>query len=180
MSGAKDTVDEKTSTALAKLTQGMDSAAVRQLCTLVCVFDLRNGEVLIKEGDHSASMFIVASGTLRVSIGGSAGIQLPDLREGEWVGEISLLDPGPTSATVKVIGRAMVLDFTHDALKDFIKSHPAGALHLLTALTRDLARRLNRTSVGLVQKGLAGLTLVDPGPRPDPGMVTSLLRMLNR
>jgi CRP-like cAMP-binding protein len=174
-------VEPKVAKALEKLTHGMDEAAVRHLCCLVCLFELKNGEVLIKGGDHSASMFIVAAGTLRVYVGGArAGIQLPDIRPGEWVGEISMLDPGPASAAVKVIGRATVLDFSHDALKDFIKTHPAGALHLLTALARDLARRLNRTSDGLVQKGLSGLALVDPPPRPDPGVVTTLLHMLHR
>jgi len=157
----------------------MDEDSVKFLGCVVCAFDLKNGEVLIKEGDHSASMYIVSSGTLRVFIGG-AGLHLQDIREGEWVGEICLLDPGPASATVKVIGRASVLDFSHDALREFIKTHPAGALQILTALARNLAARLQRTSEGLVHKGYAGLELVDPGPRKDPGIVTSLLQMLHR
>ena len=157
----------------------MDEASVKFLECVVCTFDLKNGDVLIKEGDHSASMFIVASGTLRVFIGRS-NLQLLDIREGDWVGEISLLDPGPASATVKVIGRASVLDFSHEALADFIKNHPAGALQLLNSLARNLATRLSRTSEGLVHKGYSGLELVASGPRKDRGVVTTLLQMLHR
>jgi CRP-like cAMP-binding protein len=96
------------------------------------------------------------------------------------VGEISLLDPGPASANVRVSGPTTILEFSHQALLAFIKKHPTGALHLLSSLARDLAGRLNRTSDGLVQLGRTGLELVAPAPPDEAGLMTTMLRMLNQ
>lgn len=159
----------------------MDEASVRHLGYLMCVFELKDGEQLITEGKHAASMIIVYSGALQVTVGqGKQKIDLPAIKSGEWVGEISLLDPGPASANVRVCGTTTILEFSHQALLAFIKKHPAGALHLLSALARDLAGRLNRTSEGLVQLGRTGLELVAPAPTDESGLMTSMLRMLNR
>ncbi len=174
-------MDEKLNLALAKLTQGMDEASLRHLGYLMCVFELKDGEQLITEGKHAASMIIVYSGALRVTVGqGKHRIDLPEIKSGEWVGEISLLDPGLASANVRVCGPTTILEFSHQALLAFIKKHPAGALHLLSSLAHDLAGRLNRTSEGLVHLGRTGLELVAPAPPDEAGLMTTMLRMLHR
>ena len=174
-------MDEKLNLALAKLTHGMEEASQRHLGFLMCVFELKDGELLITEGKHAASMIIVYSGALRVTVGqGKQRIELPEIKSGEWVGEISLLDPGPASANVRTCGATTILEFSHQALLAFIKKHPAGALHLLSSLARDLAGRLNRTSEGLVQLGRTGLELVAPAPTDEAGMITTMLQLLNR
>ncbi|MEW6305689.1 MAG: cyclic nucleotide-binding domain-containing protein [Verrucomicrobiota bacterium] len=130
----------------------MSEADVNRLLYVVCVFELRKGEVIIKQGEHAHSMFIVETGSLRVTVGKEKNqIDLPEVGAGEWVGEISLLDPGPASATVRVASDATVLEFSHQALKDFLRTNPMGACALLEALASDLAERLHRTSLGLIE-----------------------------
>lgn len=174
-------MDERLTRALSRLTEGMDDKSRRHLELLMCVFELKDGEEIITEGKHSASMYIVYSGAMRVSIGqGKKRVELPELAEGDWVGEISLLDPGPASATVRVKGATTVLEFSHDALQKFVRDQPVSALQLLSALADDLAIRLSRTSDGLVQLGRSGLELVYPVTPEQAGFVTTMLRMLNR
>jgi CRP/FNR family cyclic AMP-dependent transcriptional regulator len=159
----------------------MDDESSRHLGYLMCLFELKHGERLIKEGLHSASMYIVYSGCLRISTAaGKSQVRLAELKEGEWVGEIALLDPGPASASVHVHGETTVLEFSHQALQQFIHDRPSGALCLLNALALRLASRLNQTSEGMVQSSDSGLHLVKPTRETKAGLVTTMLRMLHR
>jgi len=70
--------------------------------------DLEKGRVLCREGQSGGDFFVLLSGTADVTSGGKT---LRTLREGEFFGEIAMIDNGPRSATVTVTapGRALVL-----------------------------------------------------------------------
>ena len=61
--------------------------------------DLAKGQVLCREGQSGGDFFILLSGAADVSAGGKV---IRTLREGEFFGEIAVLDNGPRSATVTV------------------------------------------------------------------------------
>jgi CRP-like cAMP-binding protein len=156
--------DSNLAQALGRLTAGMKEDDLRRLQYLVCVFELKRGDMLVKEGDHTESLYIVQHGALRVSVGQGAGrIDLPEVTAGQWVGEVSLLDPGPASATVSVLRKtSTVLEFSHKALKNFMQTNPDGACVLLSALAGDLADRLHRTSDGMIRNNAGFLQQVEP------------------
>ena len=66
-----------------------------------------NGDAIIKEGEVVDTLAIILEGELLVSTK-SAG-QIVRLSVGEIVGEISLVDSAPASATVAALGNALVL-----------------------------------------------------------------------
>jgi len=160
--------DPEIAQALGNLVDGMPEDDLRRLLYVMCVFELKRGEVLLKEGEHTDSLYIVQHGALRVTVGkGAKQVELPEITAGQWVGEVSLLDPGPASATVKVLRKtSTVLEFSHTALKEYIRSNPVGAAVLLEALARNLADRLHRTSDGLVRNEAGRLSQVD-APRTE-------------
>lgn len=174
-------LDQHPGVAFPRLTDGMTDIDVRRLQCLMVVFELEDGEVLIKEGDYTASLFIVQSGTLRISVGRRASpIELPGITAGQWVGEVSLLDPGRASATVQVAGQTVVVELSHSALKYFIRTNPEGAAILLDALTQNLAERLHRTSDGVICDDLGRRLLVDAFPQKTRGRVKKMLRTLSQ
>lgn len=175
-----DTQDPNLPKALSGLVGGMREDDLRRLLYVMCVFELKRGDILVKEGEHTESLYIVQHGALRVTVGkGAKQIELPEVTAGQWVGEMSLLDPGPASATVKVLRKTTtVLEFSHAALKDYIRSNPQGASVLLEALARNLAERLQRTSNGLIRNDGGRLSQVDAPPAESHGWFKEMLMTL--
>ncbi len=174
-------MNEQFSKALDRLTEGLDEASLEQLETALTTRELKDGEQIITAGKRSVSMFIVGAGALRVSVAqGKKLIALPELHEGDWVGEISVLDPGPASANVQARGATTVFEFSNSKLLEFMKTHPAGALQILSTLSVDLAIRLQHTSDGLVRLGKDGLELTYRERQEHAGLLTSLLHVLHR
>lgn len=175
-----DTQDPQLAKALGNLVNGMSEEDLRRLLYVMCVFELKRGDVLVKEGDHTESLFIVQHGALRVTVGkGARQIELPEVTTGQWVGEVSLLDPGPASATVKVLRKTTtVLEFSHTALKEYLRSNPVGAGVVLEALARNLAERLHRTSDGLIRSDDGHLSQQDAPPAEPHGWFKEMLLTL--
>ncbi len=88
------------------------------------------GEAFIREGERGDRTYLVADGTLDVSVKGTA---LAELRRGDLVGEIALLRGGPRTATVVARGDARLYELDRDAFLDAVGAHrpTAGALDSL-------------------------------------------------
>jgi CRP/FNR family cyclic AMP-dependent transcriptional regulator len=101
--------------------------------------------VLINEGEHSDTFFIILSG--RVKVYGSDesgkevvyGVHGP----GEYLGELAL-DGGVRTASVMTIEETTCSVVSGVELKEFVASHPEFALHLIHKLIR-LAREATET-----------------------------------
>src|ERR1700690_1546451 len=63
---------------------------------------LRNGEVLMRQGDSADGLYLVGSGRLQVSIVHEDGSEevINEVGRGEVVGEMALLTDSPRSATI--------------------------------------------------------------------------------
>src|SRR5258708_39919460 len=68
---------------------------------------LRDGEIIVREGETIETMFITLDGKLRVML--ADGEPVATLGAGEIVGEIAFVDSAPPSATVGAVGPAVVL-----------------------------------------------------------------------
>jgi len=97
------------------------------------------GEVLFEAGDKGSEMFVVRSGTVRISVE-SRGVEktLAILGPGEFVGEMSLLTDQPRSARAIVEEDAELLVVGARVLEEMIVHNTEIALRLI----RKLARRL--------------------------------------
>jgi signal-transduction protein with cAMP-binding, CBS, and nucleotidyltransferase domain len=60
------------------------------------------GETIISEGDAGDTAFFIVSGSVDVIIGqGAKAKTVGSLNEGEVFGEMSMIEPGPRSATIR-------------------------------------------------------------------------------
>ena len=108
---------------------------------------LRRGEVLFNEGDSSDRLYILLTGKVKLghtSVDGRENL-LAVLGPGEIVGELTLFDPGPRSATATAVATTELLALEHNQLMGFIDSHPTLAKDML----RALAVRLRLTNTAL-------------------------------
>lgn len=104
----------------------------------------RRGEEIFREGTPGDRLYVVGAG--KVKLGHTA----PDGREhllailgpGEILGEVSLYDPGPRTATATALAKTVLVELQHTDLLRVLDARPEISQHLL----RSLAIRLRRTN----------------------------------
>jgi len=100
------------------------------------------GDVVVREGDPSDSLHLVAAGRLAVrattSEGDNATINL--LGPGDYFGELSLLDGQPPvrSATIVALETAQTLSLSAAEFRDLRRRHRAADQLLLTLMARRI------------------------------------------
>lgn len=107
----------------------------------------KDGEVIVKEGTQSRTMYVIQSGNVKVvKSEGETETTLAMLGEGDIFGEMSLFDAKPRSATVKAMGEARVLAIDHENFLKRIKMDPSLAFRTIKQMSqriRDLNSRLS-------------------------------------
>jgi CRP/FNR family cyclic AMP-dependent transcriptional regulator len=99
--------------------------------------DVRAGTVLTTEGRHEGYFFVIGSGEVRIERGGET---LNVLRDGDFLGEIALLDGGPRTATATATSDCRLLVMTHQRFKQLLDAAPA----IRTAVLEEVGQRLRR------------------------------------
>jgi CRP/FNR family cyclic AMP-dependent transcriptional regulator len=97
--------------------------------------------VLINEGEHGDSLFILISGKVKVYTSNEAGKEfIIDFHgPGEYVGEMSL-DGAPRSASVMTVEPTACAVVNRAHFREFILAHPDFALHLIEKLIERVRR----------------------------------------
>ena len=119
--------------------------------------------VIVNEGDHSDSIFIIQSGRVKVFLHGKDGreIVLNVHGPGEYFGEM-VLDEGPRSASVMTLEPAKFLVITKSDFRQFLSAHPEFAMKLINRLmrrVRDLTENVGNLALLDVYGRVARLLL---------------------
>jgi CRP/FNR family cyclic AMP-dependent transcriptional regulator len=103
--------------------------------------------VIVSQGSGGRDMFIVASGSLKVSVLSDEGkeISFSVLRQGDYFGELSLIDGRRRSATVTAIEKTELLVLVQAEYQYLLNNYPQTATKLLTQMLLTLANRLRAT-----------------------------------
>jgi CRP-like cAMP-binding protein len=113
------------------------------------------GATLIRQGEAIDSLMFVLDGKASVEVEGVG--QVATLGSGEVLGEMSLVDESPPSATVVVTEPAHVLHIARAALNARLERDPAFAARLYRAIAMFLSVRM-RSTVQRLGYGKATLT----------------------
>jgi CRP-like cAMP-binding protein len=102
------------------------------------------GTVLIPLGARVDNVYFVLDG--RLAIKTKAGEPIALLESGEVVGEMSLVDPAPTTVTVEVVARSTLLRISDAAVREKLASDLGFASRFYRALCVFLADRMRQTT----------------------------------
>ena len=75
----------------------------------------------------------------------SREIMLGRLEPGNFFGEITLFNPGPTTATVRGVSNGDLLILRRDQFDDFLSLRPHAALQMFSRILAEMANRLRQT-----------------------------------
>ncbi len=130
-----DTADIATAVAACGLFDGADAATRAAVVATGRPWTARPGEVLVRQGDRGDGCYVVLEGTATVAVG---GINIGTIGPGDCVGEMSLLDDAPRSATVTADGAMELLRVASADFVGLLERSPAVREQLTTALVRRL------------------------------------------
>jgi CRP-like cAMP-binding protein len=105
------------------------------IAALTLPAELKKGTILTRQGADGGLAFIIASGRAEVSRDGRS---LARLGPGDVVGELSLIDGQPRSATVTALSDMEVLELDRRDLQKVMKKVPAVLRKLLESLSQRL------------------------------------------
>lgn len=114
---------------------GLDDADIRRLGELVDEVDLPAGRVLMTQGEHGSEMVIVIDGMASVVRDGQP---LDDCGPGSILGEISLLDGGPRTATVTLSEPSRLLILGRRAFHSLMDEFPEVRMRVLETVAQRL------------------------------------------
>lgn len=112
------------------------------------------GDFVFHEGDTERSMFLLRRGTADISIsvpGEDRRHRVSTVSHGTVIGEISLLDGLPRSASVQATSPLSAYELTHDAFTRLFVEHPMVALKIQAGVGRILAEKLRRASALIIE-----------------------------
>ena len=121
---------------------------IRLLADLVTLRDLRQGEVLAKEGAVDNHLYAILSGTLGVikAYGTSAEVTINTLSAGDFVGEMGFMDGSEAYASKVALGATRVLGLEREKLESLLASDPLIVYRVMRAIIRvvhQIQRRLS-------------------------------------
>ena len=125
------------------LFESLDEEAAKELSGLLETLDCEAPKVLFRAGDAGDAMYIIERGKVRISVQATDGreLTLTELGQGDFFGELALLDRQPRSANATVSEESRLAVLSREHFLSFMRSKPNVALEMLTAL----AHRLRRT-----------------------------------
>lgn len=104
----------------------------------------KKGRDIVAQGDEGTSLFILLTGTARISMVASNGreIILDYAEPGSVIGEIALLDGGERTASVTALEEVSALRLSRESFESIVSQHHGMALRIM----RELARRLRQAN----------------------------------
>jgi CRP-like cAMP-binding protein len=104
------------------------------------IVSLAPGEALFREGEPASCMYVVRSGSVRISTGTTV---LEEIGPGSILGEMALIEDTPRSATVTAIDDCEIAVVDRHRFLFLVQQTPNFALNVMKVLSHRL-REMNR------------------------------------
>lgn len=107
----------------------------------------KNNELIFKEGDIGDAFYLIVTGSVRIStmVPGVGEEALTILKEGEYFGEMALIDDAPRSASAIANDDTILLRIGKKDFRKLLEKQTDIAYKLLWVFTKTLSARLRKT-----------------------------------
>ena len=117
-----------------------------RLMSALDVVYLKSGDILFREGDLGEHLYVMVKGQLEINMASNTDNELilNILKEGEYLGEMSLIMPGGRrTAGARARGDVVLLSMSRKQFQELLHRHP----ELANAMVKVLSQRLDSTNV---------------------------------
>lgn len=131
---------------------GLEDATLRRVIAMMKELRLEKGACVCKQGDNGKDMFVVRSGEVSVMRERDGHrVRMVRLGQGEFFGEMTLIDPQKRSATIVVEEPSVIYALGNRDLYRLFQDDVNGYVMILQNLCREMSRRLRTTNARLQQ-----------------------------
>jgi len=143
---------------------GLSDRSLANLATFGQYQKVPPGTVLITEADLQDRFYVVVSGKLAITaLASGKEVPLSVAEMGECLGEVSLLEPGPASASVKVVEDATLWSMNLDDLRAYLTEHAGGGGALLMGMASCLSQRLRQANTLIAKHRVTPVEILPRG-----------------
>lgn len=120
----------------------LDDEAAKDLRSLLKERDVSSNTRLFRHGDKGDAMYLIESGRVRIFLQDEDknDVTLAELAQGDFFGEMSLIDGRQRSADAQVVEDGRLAVLSRESFLAFVRKNPDVALAMLSALTNRLRR----------------------------------------
>ena len=138
------------------LFEGLNREEMTTIASHMQRLHLDAGETLFNQWDKADCVYFVEDGALDVltKSGPETYTSVATLRRGRSIGEMSLIDNFPRSATVRAPAASLVVRFSREKFDRLMMDHTAIGIKILKGLARLMAQNLKKTSSRLADNML--------------------------
>lgn len=122
------------------LFKALSKRHLRRVARLAELKRYKSGAIVVRAGARGDAFFVILDGSARVE---TPDGHTRDLHEGDYFGELALLDGAPRSATVSAINSLATARIARTAFLKLLREEPAmgvGLAHGLVEIVRDLQK----------------------------------------
>ena len=130
------------------LGQELEKDECQVLSNVMKVRDLKDGEILVKEGDEDTTLFVLTSGKLAVSSKiDDKDITVYNMKVGECAGTRAFVDRAPRRATLTAVGNTTVYTLSPEDFESLLETQPRIVYKVMRGLFRITHANLMRMNV---------------------------------
>ena len=126
----------------------LDAEELRIIVKHMNVVEAKQGEIIFREGERGDYVCFVAEGALDVIKNSEAGqpVVLSTLHKGRSIGEMSILDNFPRSASVRARSTSTLLTLSRESFETIVDEYPRIGMKIMRGVARLLSLSLRKTS----------------------------------
>ncbi|GAB4340365.1 MAG: cyclic nucleotide-binding domain-containing protein [Calditrichia bacterium] len=121
--------------------QGLSRKEIRSIERILHRRLYKAGELIFKQGDAGVGMYIIEKGVVAIRLEPSE-IVVAELADGEFFGELALLDDAPRSASAVAQTDCKILGFFQPDLFGLIERQPRTGVKIVVKLAQIIGERL--------------------------------------
>lgn len=128
----------------------LDRDEIEMLCFWMKAYTAPAGTLILKEGaEDSSSLCIIAEGTVNIfklSEPNDDHIKIAEIEAGASIGEMSVIDGKPLSASAISLTDATILIMTRDDFQNLLKKNSNLGIKILYRMAKLISERLRTTT----------------------------------
>jgi small-conductance mechanosensitive channel/CRP-like cAMP-binding protein len=136
----------------------LDDNELRVIVPTVRSHQFGAGEILMRDGEHGESLFIIRHGTVEVLVPGADGTdrRVNTLQSPTFIGEISLMTGAPRNATIRALDDVEVLEMNREGFTRLFKERPDAARAMSEVIAVRISENQAVRAMGAPGDGKAG------------------------
>lgn len=131
----------------------LESDEIKALASVLSTRNLKENDILIKEGTTDDALHVVINGRLAATrnTGGDEFVTLHILHEGDMAGAMGFIDGAEHSATLRALCATDVYTLERSAFESLLETHPALVYKVMRSIIRSVHTTLLRMNRQFVE-----------------------------